>query len=154
MQRFRLTALILAIVGLLIGTGIGFLVFQKAIREDTRYAIVSDLVKSVFHGNPPTVKYSGTVLRHDVENKTLILNVPSSFSIHASNTIPVMISYMPETTWMSVEYAFRDGLMEKRHWSGEEPRQLPRDALVSVVQYHDGTEWRTIAIAFLRRTNL
>lgn len=153
-MRSRVTALILVIVGLLFGTGMGFFVFQKGIHADTRYKTISTVVKSLSPDNPPVVKYSGTVLRHDEENKVLVLNVPSSFSTNASNTLPVMVSYTPETTWMSIEYAFRDGVMEKRLWKDEEPRQLPRDALVSVVQYYDGTKWRTIAIAFLRKTNL
>lgn len=154
MHRLRFAALILVIAGLLLGTGIGFIAFQKMIDRDTRYAAISNLMRSFFPGPVPVVKYSGTILRHDETQKTLVLNVPNSFSIDPTNTIPVMVPYTSDTKWMSIEYAFRNGVMEKRHWSDEGPRQLPRDALVSVVRYYDGTEWRTVAIAYLRKTNL
>lgn len=154
MQRIRFVPLILLVTGLLLGTGIGLIVFQKIIDRDTRYATISSLVRVVFQGATPIVKYSGTILRHDEAQKTLVLNVPSSFSIDSSNTVPVMVPYTSDTKWMSIEYAFRNGVMEKRHWSDQEPRQLPRDALVSIVQYYDGTEWQTVAIAYLRKTNL
>lgn len=154
MIRIRLTVLILGIAGVLLGIGIGFLVFQTVIDRDTRLATVSKAVGNIFRIDVPIVKYSGTVLRHDEEKNILVLNIPSSFSISASSTIPVMLQYTPETKWMSIEYVFRDGVMEKRHWSNEESRQLPRDALVSIVQYYDGIQWRSVAIAYLRKTNI
>lgn len=154
MFSFRRITLVLITSSFLAGIGLGVFIFQTIIDRDTRHVAISKIVRDIFDASIPFVKYSGTVLQHDETKKNIVLNIPNSFSINSSKSIPMLLPYDSQTEWVSIEYAFRNGLMEKRHWSKEEPRQVPRDALVSVVQYYDGMKWRTIAIAFLRKTNI
>lgn len=154
MIRVRVGLLTLMFTGLLFGVGTGFLVFKLTIDHDSRFPQISKVLKKTFALEAPFVKYSGTVLRHDESKKVLVLKVPSSYSLNPKDTFSVSVPYDSQTDWMSIEYVFSDGIMEARHWSSEQPRDLPRDTLVSVVEYFDGTEWRTIALAYLRRTNI
>lgn len=136
------------------GIGMGLFVYKLAIDRDTRLAFFSINIARHFYFEPPFVKYSGTIIAQDESNNSIVLKVPSSFSVNSTDSFSVSVPYDSETDWMSIEYSFRGGIMEARHWSPEDPRTLPRDTLVSVVQYYNGTEWQTIAIAYLRRTNI
>jgi len=151
-HQFR--AIVFVLISIAIGAAIGVLLFRSVVARDTRLEFVSSIVRNATPDRDTHDRFSGTVLDHNEGTRTIVLNIRNSFPPNESRTSPVQLSYTADTQWFAVDYIFRDGVMMQRRSTEVKARPLPKDALVNVILYHDGEEYKTIAITYLRRVNI
>lgn len=145
---------VVVLICLALGAAIGFFLFWLVIARDTRLEIVSSIAQDATRLNVMHDKFSGVVLDHNETARSILVNIPNSFPSNESGVSPIRLQYTADTKWFAVEYIFSSGVMIQRRVSEVAPRTLPKDALVSVILYHNGYEFQTIGIAYLRRINI
>ncbi len=100
-------------------------------------------------------RHSGIVTRHDRASKTLSIQEESSFQMGTS-TGEVQFTYTDETEWSSLEFIFRDNILERRNiFEDERERDLPEGALVWIARDPTTSDpWKIAHLSFIRRTDL
>jgi len=155
MSRVRFKVYSIFTVCALLGATAGTFGFPHVVKSELDARMLALLPgMHVFGMRHITEKYSGPLVSIDIPNQRIVINVADSFPQSERAVTPMEFRFDDATVWSSVEYIFKDDVLERRGLISEQPRNLPEGTLISVFQDHDGREWRTVSIAFLRRTNL
>jgi len=112
---------------------------------------------SPFYGlkySAPYTLFGGTIVEMNRTNKTITVQVASSFAFPDRSFRKIRFTYDEKSHWYSNTFAFHDDVVIARSATSSASRPLPPGTLVTISRDPDAASLRADAIMYLERTNI